>query len=164
MPARRSGTARSCRRRIKGVRIVPGAEPIADLKSPARSTTLAELEATMLRDLNERHAGARPGDADLEARTASLGTARGLMREAPEIFDLTRETDATHRLYGLERGDAKSFAAQCLTARRLLERGVRAVELIDTGTSDNWDSHGDMQAHRPKALRVDRRWRVYSPT
>src|SRR4051794_24956931 len=106
----------------QGVRIVPGAAPIADLQSPARSATLAELEAAMLRDLNERHAGARPGDADLVARTASLTTARGLMREAPEVFDLSRETDATIRLYGLERGDARSFAAQCLTARRLLER------------------------------------------
>ena len=139
----------------QGVRIIPGTEPIADLKSPARSTSLADLEATMLRDLNEKHAKARPGDADLLARTASLGTARGLMREAPEIFDLNRETDATLHLYGLDRGDAKSFAAQCLTARRLLERGVRAVELIDNGASDNWDSHGDMQAHRPKARRVD---------
>ena len=140
----------------QGVRIIPGAEPIADLKSPARSTSLADLEAAMLRDLNEKHAQSRPGDSDLLARTASLGTARGLMREAPEIFDLSRETNATLRLYGLHRGDAKSFAAQCLTARRLLERGVRAVELIDSGTSDNWDSHGDMQGHRPKALRVDR--------
>src|SRR4051812_40049194 len=110
----------------------------------------------MLRDLDERHAVARPGDADLVARTGNLTTARGLMREAPEVFDLTRETDATIRLYGLERGDARSFAAQCLTARRLVERGVRVVELIDNGASDNWDSHGDMQAHRPKALRVDR--------
>lgn len=140
----------------QGVRILPGTEPIADLKSPARSTTLAELEAAMLRDLNERHAEARAGDADLEARTASLATARGLMREAPEAFDLSSESQSTLRLYGLERGDARSFAAQCLTARRLLERGVRAVELIDNGASDNWDSHGDMQTHRPKAERVDR--------
>ena len=58
-------------------------------------------------------------------------------------------------LYGVERGDSRSLAAQCLIARRLIERGVRAVELIDTGSQDNWDSHGDVQAHRPKALRVD---------
>jgi hypothetical protein len=140
----------------QGVRIAPGPEPIPDLKSPARSVTLGELEQAMLRDLNERHARARPGDADLAARTAGYATARGLMREAPEVFDLAGESDATLRLYGAERGDTRSFAAQCLTARRLVERGVRAVELIDTGSSDNWDSHGDMQAHRPKALRADR--------
>ncbi|MFO0951087.1 MAG: DUF1501 domain-containing protein [Isosphaeraceae bacterium] len=139
----------------QGVRIVPGREPIANLKSPARDATLAELEHLMLRDLNERHARARVGDAELSARTATYTTARGLMREAPEVFDLSAETDATLRLYGTGRADRSSFAAQCLTARRLIERGVRAVELIDTGASDNWDAHGDMQAHRPKALRVD---------
>src|SRR5262249_58697267 len=50
----------------------------------------------------------------------------------------------------------KSFAAQCILARRLVERGVRVVELIDTGSQDNWDAHGDMQQHRGKAARVDR--------
>jgi hypothetical protein len=139
-----------------GVRIVPGAEPIPDLRSPARSSTLHELEQALLRDVNERHARGRAGDADLRARIASTDTARGLMREAPEVFDLSGETAATLRLYGAGRDDRVSFAAQCLTARRLIERGVRVVELIDTGSSDNWDAHGDMQAHRPKALRVDR--------
>ena len=51
---------------------------------------------------------------------------------------------------------ATSFGCQCLIARRLVERGVRVVELIDTGSSNNWDAHGDMQDHRPKAARVDR--------
>jgi hypothetical protein len=140
----------------QGVRIVPGDEPIPDLKSPARSVTLRELEQLMLRDLNERHAAARPGDADLSARIASYRTAEGLMHQAPEVFDLANELEATHRQYGVGRGDRTSFAAQCLTARRLIERGVRVVELIDTGSHDNWDAHGNMQEHRPKALRVDR--------
>jgi hypothetical protein len=139
----------------QGVRIVPGNEPIPDLRSPARSVTLQELEQVMLRGVNERHARARPGDLNLRARMASFDTARGLMREAPEAFDLSREPGHTLRLYGLARGDRTSFAAQCLTARRLVERGVRVVELIDTGSSDNWDAHGDMQEHRPKARRVD---------
>ncbi len=86
----------------------------------------------------------------------SFETARGMMREAPEAFDLSRESDATLALYGLPRGDNRSFAAQCLTARRLVERGVRVVELIDTGAHDNWDSHTNMQDHRPKARRADR--------
>jgi hypothetical protein len=140
----------------QGVRIVPGKDPIPDLHSPARSLRLQELEAIMLRDLNEWHAKARPGDLNLRARTSSFETARGLMREAPEVFDLARETNATLRLYGLQRGDQISFAAQCLTARRLVERGVRVVELIDTGSNNNWDAHGNMQDHRPKAKRVDR--------
>ena len=139
----------------QGVRIVPGPEPVPDLRAPARNATLADLEAELLRAVNGRHARARTDDADLPARAAAGEVARGLMREAPEVFDLSREADATLALYGAKRGDTTSFAAQCLTARRLVERGVRVVELIDTGSGDNWDAHGDMGQHRPKALRVD---------
>jgi hypothetical protein len=138
----------------QGVRLVPGAEPIADLKPSARSVTLHELEQLMLRDVNDAYDRLRPGDLDTRARTRSFDTARGLMREAPEVFDLARESVATRAAYGV--GDSSSFGWQCLIARRLIERGVRVVELIDTGSGDNWDAHGDMQAHRPKALRVDR--------
>jgi len=140
----------------QGVRIVPGDDPIPDLKSPLQSATLAELEQQMLADLNRAHAEARPGDLNLPARSASFETARGMMRAAPEVFDLAHETAETRALYGVEEDDNRSFAAQCLVARRLLERGVRTVEVIDTGSHDNWDAHGDMQAHRPKAQRVDR--------
>lgn len=139
----------------QGVRIVPGDEPIADLRSPARNATLAELEQIMLRDANELHARSRPGDMNLRARISSFDVARGMMREAPEAFDLSRETAATLTDYGAAPGDRRSFAAQCVLARRLLERGVRVVELIDTGSHDNWDAHGDMQQHRGKAQRVD---------
>jgi hypothetical protein len=110
----------------------------------------------MLRDVNEAHARRRPRDLTLRARARSFAIARGMMGEAPQVFDLSREADATLRLYGLERSDSGSFAWQCLTARRLVERGVRTVELIDTGSSNNWDAHGNMQDHRGKALRVDR--------
>jgi hypothetical protein len=140
----------------QGVRLVPGKEPIPDLRSPARSVTLQELEQIMLRDVNALHAQARPHDLNLRARAQSFETACGMMREAPQVFDLAGETDATFATYGLNRGDNQSFAWQCLMARRLVERGVRVVELIDTGSNNNWDAHGDMQEHRGKARRVDR--------
>jgi hypothetical protein len=140
----------------QGVRVVPGPEPIPNLRSPARSLTLQELELEMLRDLNERHARARVEDLDLRARTDSFTVAAGMMREAPEVFDLAREPNSTLEMYGVRRGDNRSFGYQCLLARRLVERGVRVVELIDTGSHDNWDAHGDMQQHRGKAARVDR--------
>jgi hypothetical protein len=140
----------------QGVRLVPGDEPIADLRSPARSVTLRQLEQIMLRDVNEVHAELRPHDLNLRARMSSFDTARGMMSEAPQVFDLVREPDSVLETYGLKRGDNKSFAWQCLIARRLIESGVRVVELIDTGSQDNWDSHGDMETHRPKAARVDR--------
>jgi hypothetical protein len=140
----------------QGVRIVPGSEPVPDLKPPARPVTLRELEQIMLRDLNERHAVQRANDADLRARMASFDVARGMMREAPEVLDSSRETPTTRETYGITAGDTTSFGYQCLVARRLVERGVRVVELIDSGSNNNWDAHGDMSEHRPKALRVDR--------
>jgi hypothetical protein len=78
-----------------------------------------------------------------------------MQQEAPAAFDLSRESDATLKLYGLERGSTKGFAWQCLVARRLAERGVRFIELIDSGASNNWDAHDDMAADRPKAKNVD---------
>ena len=139
----------------QGVRIVPGDRPIADLESSARSATLQELEQIMLRDVNESHAGDRRGDMNLRARMSSFETARGMMIEAPRIFDISGEGDTTLGHYGFQRGDNKSFGWQCLIARRMIERGVRVVELIDTGSNSNWDAHGNTQDHRPKARRVD---------
>jgi hypothetical protein len=110
----------------------------------------------MLRDVNQRHAAARPDDRDLHARIASFDVALGMMHEAPEALDTGRETIATLASYGIKEGDTTSFGYQCLIARRLIERGVRVVELIDSGSNNNWDAHGDMRDHRPKALRVDR--------
>lgn len=139
----------------QGVRIVPGDEPIPNLQSPVHSVTLQQLEQIMLRDVNDLHARARPGDLNLRARITSFETARGMMREAPGVFSLEKESDETLAMYGVPRGDKKSFGWQCLMARRLIENGVRVVELIDTGSHDNWDAHSDIQQHRPKAKRVD---------
>jgi len=140
----------------QGVRIIPGDKPISDLDPLPGPLKLRELEALMLRDVNEAHVATRSADPALRARMASFETAQGMMREAPEVFDLSTESDRTVEKFGFQRGDNKSFGWQCLLARRLIERGVRVVELIDTGSHDNWDSHGDMEAHRPKAQRVDR--------
>jgi hypothetical protein len=139
----------------QGVRLIPGAEPVAHLKSPTQNIRLRDLELQMLHDLNTRHADIRPGDLQLQARIMNAELAKGMMGTAPELFDLTHESQHTLQQYGVEPGDNTSFAWQCLTARRMLEQGVRAVELIDTGAGNNWDAHGNMQDHRPKARRVD---------
>jgi len=138
----------------QGTLVMPGAEPVANLRPrvvPGRQE--AEMEA--LARMNRRHLGLRADDPALAARMRSFETAFGMQMEMPDVFDLSRETDATLRLYGLERGSTKGFAWQCLVARRLAERGVRFVELIDVGSSDNWDAHGDMETHRPLARNVD---------
>ena len=71
---------------------------------------------------------------------------------APEASTSSTETDETLALYGLPRGSTQGFAWQCLVARRLAERGVRFIELIDSGSSNNWDAHGDMiRSTRPLA-------------
>src|SRR5258706_325677 len=89
------------------------------------------------------------------ARIKTFETAYGMQMQMPEVLDLSKETDATLKLYGLERGSTKGFAWQCIVARRLAERGVRFIELIDVGASDNWDAHGDIRTHEPLARNVD---------
>jgi uncharacterized protein (DUF1501 family) len=79
-----------------------------------------------------------------------------MQRAMPEVFDLSKETDATHELYGLERGSTEGYAWQCLVARRLAEQGVRFVELIDVGSSKNWDAHSNIRGHERLARNVDR--------
>jgi len=140
----------------QGVRIIPGDEPVPDLRPPAEPVALRDLERRMLDDLNREHSSQRPVDAELIARMATYETAHGMIREAPKVLDNRSEPASTRALYGIEAGDNRSFGAQCLIARRLIETGVRVVELIDSGSSNNWDAHGDMGDHRPKAARVDR--------
>ena len=139
----------------QGTLVVPGDEPVANIRRRVASSRLQELELEAMARMNRRHLAPRAEDAVLGARIKSFETAFGMQMELPDVFDLSRESDATLRLYGLERGSTKGFAWQCLVARRLAERGVRFVELIDSGSSDNWDAHGDMMAHVPLARNVD---------
>ena len=139
----------------QGTLVVPGAEPVANIHRRVATSRLQELELGAMAKLNQRHLAMRSDEAFLEARIKSFETAFGMQVEMPEIFDLSRESDATLKLYGLERGSTKGFAWQCLVARRLAERGVRFIELIDRGSSENWDSHGDMNEHAPLAKNVD---------
>lgn len=140
----------------QGTLVVPGAEPVPNLRRRVATDRLQSLELEALEAANERHLRSRAGDPLLEARIRSFETAFGMQMELPEVFDLSREDDATLALYGLPRGSTQGFAWQCLVARRLAERGVRFVELIDVGSSDNWDAHGDMMTHAPLARNVDR--------
>jgi hypothetical protein len=85
-------------------------------------------------------------------------TAFGMQHEAPEAFDLSKETDATLRLYGVERGQKDGFGWMCLVSRRLAERGVRFIEVIERGGGlyGDWDSHENMQDHVGRAQSADR--------
>ena len=139
----------------QGTRVVPGAEPVANL---ARRVPMQrqEIELDALKAFNEAHRAERSDDAQLSARIKSFETAFGMQAEMPAAFDFAKESDETLGLYGLKRGQTDGFGWQCLAARRMVERGVRFVELIHTGSSGNWDSHGDMADHGRLAAQVDR--------
>ena len=139
----------------QGTLVVPGAEPIADV-APRTPQAQQQRELAALGALNRRHLADRAGDSVLEARLRSFETAFGMQMEVPEVFDFSKESDATLGLYGLQRGQTTGFGWQCLAARRMVERGVRFVELIDVGSSGNWDAHGDMKTHEPLAKNVDK--------
>jgi hypothetical protein len=139
----------------QGTLVVPGAEPMRNVK-PRVATPLQRKELDALAELNQVHLARRSGDSALAARIRTFETAFGMQTAAPEAFDLSKETNETLKLYGLQRGSTAGFAWQCLVARRLAERGVRFIELIDSGASNNWDAHGDMIGqHAPLAKNVD---------
>lgn len=138
----------------QGTLVVPGNEPMANITPRApRRQQVRELAALAV--LNRRHLADHGADQLLAARLRSFETAFGMQMEVPDVFDFTKETDATLDLYGLKRGQTSGFGWQCLAARRLVERGVRFVELIDVGSSNNWDAHGDMKTHIPLAKNID---------
>ncbi|MFP6762134.1 MAG: DUF1501 domain-containing protein [Planctomycetaceae bacterium] len=140
-----------------GVRIQPGDQPLPHL-TPASPAALQHLELGLIETLNRRHLQDRHGDRQLTTRMESFRTAKGLQDLAPEVLNLSRESNSTLRLYGAEPGDRTSYAAQCLMARRLIEHGVRYVEIIDSvgACRDNWDAaHRDIRTHARYARRVD---------
>ncbi len=139
----------------QGMQIIPGKNPIPNIKRRVASSKLQELELALLAQANQKHLETRGADRALEARIRSFETAFGMQREAPQALDMSGETAATLKLYGIQPGQTTGFGWQCLAARRLAERGVRFIELIDVGSSNNWDAHGNIATHAPLAKNVD---------
>ena len=138
-----------------GSRLIPGDEPIPNIKSPLPSVSLQQLEQHMLQAINQRHAQDRQHDPQLQARMSTFRTAAGMMQLAPQVLDVHAETRGTLDRFGVADTDKSSIGWQLLAARRLIEHGVRVVEVVHTGSGANWDSHGDMQAHRGLARAID---------
>jgi len=138
--------------------------PIFDLFPPTNDYITPASEAdgrALLRQMNRRHQQARPGDSRLDARIQTYELAARLQLSAPEVLDLSRETPATRRLYGLDERVTADFGRNCLIARRLLERGVRFVQVwsgADNGfPRRNWDSHEDIRRdHGDMGASMDR--------
>jgi hypothetical protein len=126
--------------------------PIFDLFPSGQSYITPDAERDglrLLQQMNRRHQETRPGDSRLDARIQTYELAARLQLSAPEVLDISGETEATRRLYGLDRPITEEFGRNCLIARRLLERGVRFVQVwsgADNGfPRRNWDSHEDLQ-------------------
>jgi hypothetical protein len=108
--------------------------------------------------LNRRHLERNPAEAELLGRIESFELAYRMQTEAPEAFDLTRETAATHRLYGMDRPQSRTYGSQLLLARRLVERGVRFIQIYNGGTTDSerWDAHNNLKKnHEDRAAETD---------
>lgn len=154
LPARHQGVAF----RTKG-------QPIEDLfpewgDRSAGHTTESEREVRdFVAEINRRHQASRP-ESDLTARIKSYELAARMQLSIPHVTDLSGETEATQAAYGLQREETAEFGRSCLLARRLLEKGVRFVQLFAGGSFGspriNWDGHENMKEnHAQEALRVD---------
>ena len=139
----------------QGTHIVPGPKPIENVAPRGNKGTLQTLEMKRLIARNKARLAERPGDSALEAQIQALETAFRMQYVAPEAFDIGQEAQHTLNLYGIGEDTNTGFGWQCLVGRRLAERGVRFIELIDTGSSGNWDSHGNMADHGRLAPNVD---------
>ncbi|MBX3175959.1 MAG: DUF1501 domain-containing protein [Candidatus Hydrogenedentes bacterium] len=130
----------------QGVRIDGASdEPIANLHAPADQTPERQAEKLALLDaFNREHAGARPQQSELEARIRSYELAFRMQAEAPAAVDINREPAHIQELYGIGEKETDTFGRNCLLARRLVERGVRFVQLY-SGTGSKWDSHDKIE-------------------
>jgi hypothetical protein len=136
--------------------------PIADLFPPKSAkfiTKQSEAEGlALLRQMNREHAERWEGDSRLDARIASYELAARMQTSAPEVLDVGKETAATRKLYGLNDKTTEAFGRSCLIARRLVERGVRFVQVWSGagGPTNNWDNHNSIHLELPKiAVSVD---------
>ncbi len=136
----------------QGTRITAGSEPIPNLNPPEGITDKEQrAKLDFLTELNRDHAATR-AQSELEARIASYELAFRMQAEAPDAVDLSKETEATKQLYGLDEKETADFGRMCLLSRRLVERGVRFVQLY-SGAGSKWDSHSKIEENHSKLCR-----------
>ena len=128
----------------QGTSFRSGGTPIADLNPPKWvDPHLQRQEIDFVQKLNQQHQATHPGNSDLDARIASYELAFQMQTHAPEAMDLSKESDATKKLYGVGEKPTDYFGKQCLIARRMVERGVRFIQLYSGGghQQESWDAH-----------------------
>lgn len=133
---------------FQGTVLRPQEPRILNLDAPAHlQGSLQSQNLELLQTLNRRHLDRNPGEADLEARIASYELAAAMQTAAREALDISQETKATQEMYGLHQPATKEYGTRCLIARRLVERGVRFIQLFHGGQP--WDHHENIQAGLP---------------
>lgn len=133
---------------FQGTVLRPKEPRILNLDAPPHLRgSLQQQNLDLLETLNRRHLEQHPGEADLEARIASYELAANMQSAAREALDITQETQATQELYGLNDDATREYGTRCLIARRLVERGVRFVQLFHSGQP--WDNHSNIQTALP---------------
>ena len=134
----------------QGTRFRAGKTPVLYLEPGTGAGQRSKLD--FIQELNRRHRRGREDDSELEARIASYELAFRMQQSAPEAVDLSRETAATKQLYGLDRKETERYGRNCLLARRLVERGVRFVQLY-SGSGSKWDAHTDVESNHARYSR-----------
>lgn len=133
----------------QGTVVRPREPRILNLDPPAHlQGTVQSKQLDLLRELNEQHLKEHPLEQDLAARIASYELAAKMQLAAKDAFDLSKESDVTKKLYGIDSAVTKDYGERCLIARRLVERGVRFVQIWNNGQS--WDHHGHILGELPK--------------
>ncbi len=134
----------------QGTRFENGPQPISNLRPPSGvHPALQQQKLSFLDELNRRHSLTHGQQSELEARIASYELAFRMQAEAPEAVDLSQETKETRKLYGLEDEQTATFGRLCLLARRMVERGVRFVQLYH-GSGSKWDAHSGIETNHTK--------------
>jgi len=138
----------------QGTTMRPGAHPILNLK-PGATISSAQQRSTFefIQNLNGRHAAERGFSDELNARLNAYELAFRMQTEAPDLVDLAQETESTKRLYGIDREPTREFGTRCLLARRMIERGVRFVQLYSGGTN-GWDAHENVDENHTHYCRA----------
>jgi hypothetical protein len=134
----------------QGTRFRTGDTPILDLKPPAGiSDQQQRNELGLLQKMNQLWAQDKSDDSELDARVRSYELAYQMQSAASDAVDLSKETDATRKMYGMDNPASSVFGTNCLMARKLVERGVRFVELY-CGAGSGWDAHNDLEGNHTK--------------
>lgn len=131
----------------QGTWLKPKGDPIDNLNRPAHMNDEQQArQLALLKKLNQQNLETRPGEAELEARIESFELAYRMQTNAPEALDIDREPEHIKKLYGIGDKQCDHFARQCLTARRMVERGVRFVQIYSGGMENqrSWDGHNDI--------------------